>query len=64
MLRFIIEHKFKHALNGCEGSCLLTIDHDIDYLETILRSGECSEDSFDRYDLLGVEMLKSNEEEK
>jgi hypothetical protein len=57
MIRFIIRKKEKRS-NGLETETLYTIDHDLDVLELVITAGGCSEDAYERHELIGVECFK------
>jgi len=62
MLRFLMKHTFKDKYNGCEGVDYYTIDGDaLDEVEARLTSGGRDEDSYDRHDLIGVEVINDGE---
>jgi hypothetical protein len=58
MLRYILRTSFRDGCNGCEGTKLFTIDGDATLVEDALQSGGRSEDSFERTELVGVEVIK------
>ena len=57
MLRYLMKHTFKHKYNGLEGVDNYTIDGDSYAVEMNLRSGGYDEDSYDRHELIGVEVI-------
>jgi hypothetical protein len=59
-----MKHTFKHKYNGCEGVDYYTIDNDADAVERNLRSGGYDEDSFERHELIGVEVIYNMRNEK
>lgn len=58
MLRMIIKHSFKDHVSGCEGSGFITIDFENAEIEDLLISGGRSEHGYDRYEIVGVEILQ------
>lgn len=58
MLRFIMKKTFHCEYNNMSGEEFYTIDNDIVTLENLLKSGGHSESSFERHELIGVEIIK------
>jgi hypothetical protein len=56
MLRFLMVKKFK-VPNGYEGERFYSLDS-VDDLETFLKSGGHSEDSYEVHELIGIEIVK------
>jgi len=57
MLRYLMKHTFRDKYNGCEGVDYYTIDGDSEQVERRLRSGGRDEESHERHELIGVEVL-------
>ena len=57
MLRYLIKHTFRDKYSGCEGIDYYTVDGDSSKVERYLTSGGRDESSYDRYELIGVEVI-------
>jgi hypothetical protein len=57
MLRYLMKHTFRDKYSGCEGVDFYTIDGDADQVEHSLKSGGRDEGSYERHELIGVEIL-------
>lgn len=57
MLRYLMKHTFRDKYNGCDGVDFYTIDGDVEQVEHRLRSGGRDEESHDRHELIGIEVL-------
>ena len=62
MLRFILKQRVKNDISGVEFERLYTIDVDVPEVERALDSGGYGENGYDRTDLVGVEILRKENE--
>lgn len=61
MLRYLMKHTFRDKYNNCEGTEYYTIDGDAKLVEERLISGGRDEASYERHELIGVEVIDSIE---
>ena len=62
MIRFIIRVKNLDSVSGAAWEQLATIDADVPELERALRSGGRGENCYELVELVGAEVLETNDE--
>lgn len=63
MLRFLVKCKSADKISGYEYKSYYTIDAIVEGLEQALSKGGYGENGFEAHELIGVEILRKNENE-
>jgi hypothetical protein len=64
MLRFILKRRIKDNVSTLEYENFYTLDVDCPELERHLLRGGCGEDMYDYTDLIGVEILETEQKQE